>query len=77
MKATLAFNLDDPEDRAAHLRAVKADNYHEALERISRQVFNWEENLDEGEKLSPEEISKAVSAILEDTHVDLWEAQRT
>lgn len=48
MKATLEFNLDDPNDRKAHLRAVKSLDMaivlFELIHNSEKEVFNTIEN---------------------------------
>jgi len=38
-KATLKFNLNDPDDRSEHKRAVNATNVYIALNEIANEVF--------------------------------------
>lgn len=50
MKATLTYNLDDPDDRLSHLRAVKSlelaiclwEIYHNTCRGIERKIENEE-----------------------------------
>jgi hypothetical protein len=44
MKATLSYNLNDPDDRMAHLRAVKSLDMASALFEITRNLKNKIEN---------------------------------
>lgn len=39
IKAILEFNLEDPEAKRSHIRAVKADMAYSALHRISEDIF--------------------------------------
>ena len=52
MKATLEFNLDDPDDRQAHLRAVKS--FDMAILLFELQFNFWKEF----EEIDPELIYK-------------------
>ena len=44
MKATLSYNLNDPDDRMAHLRAVKSMDMASALFEITRNLRKKIEN---------------------------------
>jgi len=39
MKATLEFDLDDPNDRLAHIRCTKATDIYIVLNKIANEIF--------------------------------------
>jgi CHASE3 domain sensor protein len=60
MKAKLTFNLNDAEDRKAHLRAVKADDMYNVMWDV-RQYIRQIEKYDK--KFSVEEIKEIINEI--------------
>lgn len=72
MKAILRFDLDDAEDRAAHLRCVKALDMGLALSDITeiRRKYKHIEVSDERWE-GMEEIFKHIQDILEDHDINI------
>ena len=78
MKAILEFDLDDYEDRLAHIRACKATNAYQVLwdlQEIFRSIQKYESY--EGEKIRyTDEFDKVRSLfynLLEQQHINLEE----
>jgi hypothetical protein len=71
MKAILKFNLDEPEDRIGHLRAVKSSDLYLALWDIThntRKQIEWQLDANELDKYEALElVYKRIYEIL-DTH---------
>ena len=69
MKATIEFNLDEPDDRMAHLRAVKSTDMALALFEIHYNLFKRSgyhfEALSENERTYEEVIEWYKVAILD------------
>lgn len=65
MKAKLEFDLDDQDDRMAHLRCVKALDMSLALFKIHQMVFN--------DEITSEEMKERISNELFDHGIDLNE----
>jgi len=68
MKATLEFNLDDFDDKRAHLRAVKSIDMALALWNIGDRLRTIEKH-DEDKKFTREEFYE----LLKDNNIDLDE----
>jgi len=68
MKATLSFNLEDPDDRRAHLRCVKAEDMAQILWDIQFRVL--ESSMDKVKTLEEkDDISRdaqVICAVLEE-----------
>ena len=74
MKATLKFNLDDPEDRENHLRCVKSFNMVSALwEIVHRMLKELEFIEDAGQPITSDIVGKKIIDILNDESIDLDE----
>jgi hypothetical protein len=80
MKATLSYNLNDPDDRMAHLRAVKSLDMASALFEITRnlkkQIENRFEDIDNTNNDvfdGIQEVFDGIYEILEDNGVDIDE----
>jgi len=80
MKATLSYNLNDPDDRMAHLRAVKSLDMASALFEITRnlkkQIENRFENIDNTNNDvfdGIHEVFDEIYNILEDNNLDIDE----
>ncbi len=68
MKAILEFNLSDPDEREAHLRAVKVNDAYCALWEIAQDVFrparkHGYPDLDLNELLKNEQVEEAISLL--------------
>jgi hypothetical protein len=80
MKATLSYNLNDPDDRMAHLRAVKSLDMASALFDITRNLKNKIENRYEDIDNTNNDVFDGIEAvfdeiynILEDNNIDIDE----
>ena len=80
MKATLSYNLNDPDDRMAHLRAVKSLDMASVLFDITRNLRNKIENRFENIDNSNndvfdgiEEVFNEIYNILRDNNLDIDE----
>jgi hypothetical protein len=80
MKATLSYNLNDPDDRMAHLRAVKSLDMASALFDITRNLKNKIENRYEDIDNTNNDVFDGIDAvfdeiynILEDNNIDIDE----
>jgi hypothetical protein len=80
MKATLSYNLNDPDDRMAHLRAVKSLDMASALFDITRNLKNKIENRYEDIDNTNNDVFDGIQAvfdeiynILEDNNIDIDE----
>ena len=80
MKATLSYNLNDPDDRLAHMRAVKSLDMASALFDITRNLRNKIENRFENIDNSNndvfdgvEEVFNEIYNILRDNNLDIDE----
>ena len=62
MKAILEFNLDDPEDRMAHLRCIKSSEMASALFEI---VFNAHRYV-----VDVEQYQERINEALKDLNID-------
>ena len=62
MTATLSFNLDDPEDRMAHLRCIKASEMASALFEI---VYNSPRYV-----VDVEQYQERISEAVKDLNID-------
>jgi hypothetical protein len=63
MKATLTYNLDDPDDRLSHLRAVKSTELAVCLWEICHNTFRKVEGrIDCGELNSPYDVIERVKS---------------
>ena len=80
MKATLSYNLNDPDDRMAHLRAVKSldmasalfditRNLRKKLERRFEDIDNTNNDVFDG----IDSVFDEIYNILEDNNVDIDE----
>jgi hypothetical protein len=65
MEAILKFNLDDPDDRTAHLRAIKSLDLSLALLDIKNELRSNVKHFPDSE---PEEAYKAYSKIQDEVH---------
>jgi hypothetical protein len=80
IKATLSYNLNDPDDRMAHLRAVKSLDMASALFDITRNLKNKIENRYEDIDNTNNDVFDGIQAvfdeiynILEDNNIDIDE----
>jgi len=80
MKATLSYNLNDPDDRMSHLRAVKSLDMASALFDITRNLKNKIENRYEDIDNTNNDVFDGIEAvfdeiynILEDNNIDIDE----
>jgi hypothetical protein len=80
MKATLSYNLNDPDDRMAHLRAVKSLDMASALFDITRNLRNKIQNRYEDIDNTNNDVFDGIDAvfdeiynILEDNNIDIDE----
>ena len=80
MKATLSYNLNDPDDRMAHLRAVKSLDMASALfditRNLKRKIENRFENTDNTNNDvfdGIHEVFDEIYGILEDNNIDIDE----
>ena len=80
MKATLSYNLNDPDDRMAHLRAVKSMYMASALFDITRNLRKKIQNRYEDIDNTHNDVFDGIDAvfdeiydILEDNNIDIDE----
>ena len=80
MKAILSYNLNDPDDRMAHLRAVKSLDMASALFDITRNLKNKIENRYEDIDNTNNDVFDGIDSvieeiynILEDNNIDIDE----
>jgi len=80
MKATLSYNLNDPDDRMAHLRAVKSLDMASALFDITRNLRKKIQNRYEDIDNTHNDVFDGIDAvfdeiyeILEDNNIDIDE----
>ena len=80
MKATLSYNLNDPDDRMAHLRAVKSMDMASALFDITRNLRKKIQNRCEDIDNTHNDVFDGIDAvfdeiydILEDNNIDIDE----
>ena len=80
MKATLSYNLNDSDDRMAHMRAVKSLDMASALFDITRNLKNKIENRYEDIDNTNNDVFDGIQAvfdeiynILEDNNIDIDE----
>ena len=80
MKATLSYNLNDPDDRMAHLRAVKSLDMASALFDITRNLKNKIDNRYEDIDNTNNDVFDGIDSvieeiynILEDNNIDIDE----
>jgi hypothetical protein len=80
MKATLSYNLNDPDDRMAHLRAVKSLDMASVLFDITRNLKKKIENRYEDIDNTNNDVFDGIDAvfdeiydILEDNNIDIDE----
>jgi hypothetical protein len=80
MKATLSYNLNDPDDRMAHLRAVKSLDMASALFDITRNLKKKIEHRYEDIDNTNNDVFDGIEAvfdeiynILEDNNIDIDE----
>ena len=78
MKATLSYNLNDPDDRMAHLRAVKSMDMASALFDITRNLRKKIQNRYEDIDNTHNDVFDGIDAvfdeiydILEDNNIDI------
>jgi len=71
MKATLEFNLDEPEDRMAHLRCIKSTDMAIVLFDIIYNLRKEIENIDTDEKLNL--FYDKLNAIIEEQGINIDE----
>ena len=70
MKANIIFNLDDPDDRMAHLRATLSLNMAIALWEIQQMPKKLEDLPDEE---LYDRMTEMINEILEDNHININE----
>jgi hypothetical protein len=80
MKATLSYNLNDPDDRMAHMRAVKSLDMASALFEITRNLkrriedrFENVDNTNNDVFDGIHEVFDEIYNILEDNNIDIDE----
>jgi hypothetical protein len=80
MKATLSYNLNDPDDRMAHLRAVKSMDMASALFEISTNLrkkverrFEDIDNTNNDVFDGIDSVIEEIYNILEDNNIDIDE----
>ena len=79
MKATLSYNLNDPDDRMAHMRAVKSLDMASALFEITRNLKKQVERRFEDETIEHDsfdviqEVFDRIYEILGDNNIDIDE----
>jgi len=80
MKATLSYNLNDPDDRMAHLRAVKSLDMASVLFDITRNLRKKIQNRYEDIDNTHNDVFDGIDAvfeeiynILEDNNIDIDE----
>jgi hypothetical protein len=80
MKATLSYNLNDPDDRMAHMRAVKSLDMASALFEITRNLKKKIEHRYEDIDNTNNDVFDGIDAvfdeiygILEDNNIDIDE----
>jgi hypothetical protein len=80
MKATLSYNLNDPDDRMSHLRAVKSLDMASALFEITRNLKKKIEHRYEDIDNTNNDVFDGIDAvfdeiydILEDNNIDIDE----
>ena len=80
MKATLSYNLNDPDDRMAHMRAVKSMDMASALFEITRNLRKKIQNRYEDIDNTHNDVFDGIDAvfdeiydILEDNNIDIDE----
>ena len=80
MKATLSYNLNDPDDRMAHMRAVKSMDMASALFDITRNLRKKIQNRYEDIDNTHNDVFDGIDAvfdeiydILEDNNIDIDE----
>ena len=80
MKATLSYNLNDPDDRMAHMRAVKSLDMASALFDITRNLRKKIQNRYEDIDNTHNDVFDGIDAvfdeiynILEDNSIDIDE----
>jgi hypothetical protein len=80
MKATLSYNLNDPDDRMAHLRAVKSLDMASALFEITRNLkkriehrFENTDNTNNDVFDGIQEVFDGIYEILRDNSIDIDE----
>jgi hypothetical protein len=79
MKATLSYNLNDPDDRMAHMRAVKSLDMASALfeitqnlrKKVIRRFEDDDKEYDEFDGI--QEVFDRIHEILEDNNIDIDE----
>lgn len=75
MKGILEFNLDNPQDQKAHLRATKATNVYIALYQIIDFIdnrLNYEDELDVVQKNELLIIKDSIVDIIDELDIDLY-----
>jgi hypothetical protein len=73
MKATLSFDLNDPDDRMAHLRCVKATDMASALLDITQIIIEIDndDQVTEAELAGAIKMHDKVMAVLDDHGIDI------
>lgn len=71
MIATLKFNLDDPNDEAAHHRCIKARDMAFCLYRIQNEVAKVADTSENGLTVNYEDIHCAIMDALTEYQIDL------
>jgi ribosomal protein L14 len=72
MKATLQFNLDNPDDEMAHMRCVKAKDMALAIWDIQQLLREWMKRKD-GSYIRFDEAQSAICLIIESYDINLDE----
>jgi hypothetical protein len=80
MKAKLSYNLNDPDDRMSHLRAVKSLDMASALFEITRNLkkqverkFENDDNINNDVFDGIHKVFDGIYEILEDNNIDIDE----
>jgi hypothetical protein len=71
MKATLQFNLDNPDDEMAHMRCVKAKDMALAIWDIQQRLREWMKKSDD--VILIDEAQSAINLIIESYDINIDE----
>jgi len=63
MKATLEFNLDEPEDRDSHLRCIMADKITFLLFEIKQKIRNYNKY----ESTTPDKVLEEITELINES----------
>jgi len=69
-KGILEFDIDDPHERTAHLRAVKATDAYLALHDLNEKLRQWSKD-EEKEEIKIETLRTEFFEILENRGINL------